>query len=145
MSGELLLMTKLNVRSSAVSVFCCSGKLLKQMAVKSVVVKGTFGGYRISTSGPEVKSISASTRARESWPTNVYIEVTDNTILVSLARVIQLRASLQSDCPAREVVVGGRGHRRSILLPRAPVRVQDLALELFHLASYRVTLRLWAC
>jgi hypothetical protein len=51
MSGELLLITKLKARSSAVSVFCCSGKLLKQMALRSAVAKGTLGGYKISISG----------------------------------------------------------------------------------------------
>lgn len=51
MSGELLEIAKLKDKSSAVSVFCCSGKLLKHMALRSAVVKGTFGGYNISISG----------------------------------------------------------------------------------------------
>jgi len=32
-------------------VFCCSGKLLKHIAVRSDVLKATFGGYSISISG----------------------------------------------------------------------------------------------
>ena len=68
MSGELLAIVKLKDKSWAVSVFCCSGKLdggeqaglrkvrwscylLKHIAVKSEVLKATFGGYNISISG----------------------------------------------------------------------------------------------
>jgi hypothetical protein len=58
MSGELLLMMKLNERSSRLSVLCCSGNELKHIAVKSEVENETLGGYRISISGPTKHSLA---------------------------------------------------------------------------------------
>lgn len=80
MSGELLLIVKLKARSSTVSEFCCSGKLLKHMAVRSAVENGTFGGYKISISGPMVINACVHRVRGLGFHTNVDIKVANNPL-----------------------------------------------------------------
>jgi hypothetical protein len=111
MSGELFVTAKLNARSSAVSVFCCSGKLcraqsqtpqedyevylLKHIAVRSEVAKGVLGGYRISISGLRKSATAASSgRSALTYPTSTLKLQTILSLLVCVCSSLVGRLQL---------------------------------------------------
>jgi len=116
--------------------------LLKHMALKSAVVKGTSGGYRISISGlSNPQYITPKTWHSDDLP-DINIEVTDYAADVS-TRHSGDKQDLQSHGPVLEPAcrdrrdLGFPQFLHVILSPRATVGVQEFILELFHVDAGR--------
>lgn len=115
--------------------------LLKHIALRSAVVKGTSGGYRISISGLQTQYITSKTWHSDNLP-DINIEVADYAADVS-TRHSGDEQDLQSHGPVLEPAcrdgrdLGLPQFLHVILSPRATVGVQEFILELFHVDAGR--------
>ena len=115
--------------------------LLKHIALRSAVVKGTSGGYRISISGLQTQYIDRDTWSPDDLP-DINIEITNYTVDVS-TRHSGDKQDLQSHGPVLEPAcrdgrdLGLPQFLHVILSPRTTVGVQEFILELFHVDTGR--------